>query len=303
MSSEKQNRIARKLLKLKAKNIHPSSVLPSKDHDPTLLGSVRAEGLQQLLIVRPVASKPGEYELIDGSGRLKALNPEEEIVVDVRENASDTDVFRISEATSKRTEMNTYEKATFYAAYLEAVKKEIGEKGTLTRVAKESLISESQLSQYLTINQLFLKLSQLSPELKLESLKRMGINKLYKLSALTSDPALLDIAKETEDKADNITIGEIEGLVERSESEALMRTVLNDDETAKPSEQSPLDVNVRFQELATRISAMTKNVDSALSQLSSKEMPSQLEAPEKLRTLEKISVSLRRLSYYLNELA
>lgn len=292
--------IKRNFREVMAKLIQPSTVLPPRSHGKDVADSVKATGVQQFLIVRPLASKPGEYELIDGCGRLEALRPDEMVYVDVRENASDVDVYRTSVATFKRTMRTTYEDAVFYAGYVAKVKNESGERGAQASVAKDSLMSESQLSQLLSINELFLKLDQLSKELKFENLKCMGINKLYKLCELTCDEELLRVAKEVEEKADSITIDEIENLVARerdSMPEALRLFAEKDDK------QSQTDVGARFQELATKISAMTKNVDSALSQLGSREMPSQLGASEKLRTLEKISVSLRRLSYYLGELA
>ncbi len=297
--------VKRSFLEVMAKQVHPSSVLPPRSHGKDVADSVKATGVQQFLIVRPLASKPGEYELIDGCGRLEALRPDEMVFVDVRENVNDVDVYRTSVATFKRTERTTYEDAVFYAGYVAKVKNEPGERGAQASVAKDSLMSESQLSQLLSINELFLKLDQLSKESKFENLKCMGINKLYKLCELTCDEELLRFAKEVEEKADSITIDEIENLVAdaRDSMPESLRLFAEDDGIAEPGKQSQIDVGVRFQELAIKISAMTKNVDSALSQLGSREMPSRLGVSEKLRTLEKISVSLRRLSYYLGELA
>lgn len=79
LASEGQKSAIKKTFKLvRARTIHPSSIIPRRKHDNRLSISLKAVGVQQTLIVRPLASNP-EYELIDGHGRLDALDPENKV--------------------------------------------------------------------------------------------------------------------------------------------------------------------------------------------------------------------------------
>ena len=287
---------------VKARDILPSSVLPSRMHEPQLLESVKTVGIQQFPIVRPHPALPDKFELIDGRGRLEALDPEQKVCCDVREKAMNADVFRISEATSKRTQRNAYENAIFYDAYVETVKKDFGEKGAVSRVAKEGQISESELSQYLAIKRLFDKLSLLNPELEFPKLKCMGINKLYVFSRLIEHPKFLETAQEIEQKADWLTVEGITELVEKvhdAEIDAIMRTI---DFSAAPS-PSIARVQVRLNVVPERISKMMKELSLLLPQFESGILTQQkFTSPETAKVLEKVSVNLRRLLYCLRKL-
>lgn len=124
----------------KAKNIHISSVLPPRTHASDIAESVKSAGSQQPLIVRSVEGHPDEYELVDGHGRLEAIDRERDVLVDVRSGLSDVDCFKVAEATSKRTQRTAYENARFYAAYVDTMKKAKGKKGAR---AHACLLSEA----------------------------------------------------------------------------------------------------------------------------------------------------------------
>jgi len=291
----------RSFARVKAKCIHPSTIIPSREHDYEIVESVKTVGVQQPLVVRCLASKPGEYELIDGSGRLHALNPEDEVYVDIRE-ANDGQVFRISEATQRRTSRNTCGNAAFYAAYLEAVKKEIGEKGALARVAAETKVSKSELSQYLEINRLFLRLGQFDQESEFRKLGTMGINKLYALTKLTDSTRLLDAAIQIEKSADAITLEGVNTIVnslqDTSDMSEKILQELGWDEPAKcTSDELKKDTALenRFKETAARIAEMKDGVSSVLQNIETKKLPT---SELTLNLLGKMLVSLRRLTYY-----
>jgi ParB/RepB/Spo0J family partition protein len=296
---------------VKAKNLCLSSILPPRSHTSEISESVESVGIQQPLIVRPIVSEPGKYELIDGKGRASALGPEDEVYVDVRENVSNSEVFKISEATFKRTPRSTYETAAFYAAYVDAVKLEVGENAAQARVAAESQISESQLSQYLHIYDLFKKLFGLGSPSQFCKLERMGINKLYELAKLKEHPRLLEVAGNIEENADSITVEAIHEIVETLQPTTMDRLFTTEGETTtptmpvlfNPAKANPADINHRFKKVSTRLATMLKKLDTTLSQISlQSDPPVEMIPLETVTTLEKISKTLRRLSHCLVKL-
>lgn len=298
--------ISRKSMFVKVKNIHSSSIIPIRSHDFTFVESVRKVGIQQPLIVRPESGKSGEYELIDGRGRLYALDPDQEVWVEIRE-ATDAEVFRISDATTKYTQRSTAEKAAFYAAYVEAIKKETGEKGAQARVSDETQLDLCEISQYLAINELFVKLAQCDPESNFGNLKKMGINKLYELSKLSDHPELLKVARSIEEEADTITLESLGVIVKirlPDNSKQLEDDILRDVDL---SPQTPLNgtegdavLNTRFKTLSQKVLKKRDELTSVLQNVNMEKLPI---TESTLDLLEKMSVSLRRLTYYSKKLA
>jgi hypothetical protein len=301
----------RKFLRVKAKNIQSSNVIPSRGHEQRFLDSVRTSGVQQPLIVRPSLSNPAKYELIDGHGRLETVEPEQEGCVEVRTD-SDSEAFRISDATSKATPKSTFESAEFYAAYVAAVKKETGEKGALVRVAAETGLSESELSQYLAINKLFLELHKLDEEANFPMLKTMGMNKLYKISELAGNPDLLRAAQEIEEKEreveskpylhlPKVSLETINAIVDRFQpdpNEKIMQDILEDD---KPTDVASLQVGTdtaletRFNDLKGKITTMSKESETFVENLATEKVSTE---ESNLKVLEQMSVCFRRIVYY-----
>jgi hypothetical protein len=290
----------RMLVVVKAKDILPSSILPSRNHEPQLAESVKTVGMQQFPIVRVHPTLPNKFEIIDGTGRVEGIDAEDEVCCDVREKVSDAGIFKISEATSKRNQRNAYENAVFYDAYVETVKKETGEKGAIARVATEAQISESELSQYLSIKKLFDKLSLLDSELEFPKLKRMGINKLYALSNLVDHPKFLETAQEVEQKAEWLTteaITELVCKVHHAEIEKMVEELGDFSDS-----QSSAIPQVKLNGLPDKISKMMKELSTLLPQFESRISNGKFASPETRRVLEKVSVSLRRLLCYLRRL-
>jgi ParB/RepB/Spo0J family partition protein len=184
-----------------ARSVHLSSVLPTRQHGEELSNSVKQIGIQVPIIVRCVAGKTDEFEIVDGAGRCEALKDDEQILVDIRADLKDSDVFKISDATFSRKERAPYEIAQFYKAWLKTIEKEEGTaEASQQKLATRANLSESSLSQHLAIARLFQKLQETAPEEQFSKLKTWSINKLYKLSELTDDSRLLDLARLYEQK-------------------------------------------------------------------------------------------------------
>lgn len=285
----------KKFMLVKAKNIHPSSIIPPRSHDPWFYSSIKAVGVQQPPIVRPMAGSSTDYELEDGHGRLDAVDPESDVWVEVRP-ATDAEVFRINQATSIRTEMTAREKAAFLAAYVEAVKKENGEKGAESIVAKEAQISQSELSQYLAINRLFMSLTQVEPETKFEKLGKMGMNKIYALCCLLDSPVLVKAAHQVEDEAESISEERIKMIVEKLSSKP--EDVQIGEEMPEPADSENV-LAARVKDVSEKVLQEREKVATALQKVESGKLRS---TKMNVATLEKIQVSIHRISYYCKQL-
>jgi len=306
-------------LKIKAKDIVPSSVLPPRKHSKEIRESVKAHGIIQFPIVRPYVKcpfKPGAlhnddgepsiYEWIDGSGRLPVLGPEEYVLVEVRQTANDADVFKISEATHKRDQRSAYENAVFFDAYVKAVKKETGEEGALSRVARESQISPSILSQYLAINSLFTKLNALKPEVDFDNLKSMGINGLYTLSKLSDHEDLLNVALQIEQTPDRLSIEAINAIVDTKleatpDIEKEIAASLAPETSPALADNTIYDAKSKV--LSEKLATMIGKLNTILPQIRTEPTPmKQSPSPETLKIMERTSATLKRLLYYLKKL-
>ncbi len=206
---------------VKAKFLHPSEVLPTREFEPSLSESVRRDGVQHPIIVRPSSTKKGMFEIIDGHLRFGCLDPEEQVVVDIRYDINDEEVFRLSESTFKRKDRNTFERALFYAKWVEIAKSRYGEWGAQSRVARESGLSEAQISQYLSIHKLFETLSEKGVKQEIfDALKKQSVNKLYELSRITDCSVLLEAADFLASNP-NISLEELKQKIERKEQELI----------------------------------------------------------------------------------
>jgi hypothetical protein len=294
-------------LEIKARDIVPSSILPLRKHSKEIRESVKSIGVQQPLIVRPSVRFPGKWELIDGRGRYETLDPEEYVVVEERADATDAEVFRISEATQKRSPRSANESALFYDDYVKAVAKETGEQGALTRVSREAQISPSQLSQYIAINELFTTLTTLKPDTRFDKLKSMGINSLYNLSRLTNKRDLLEVALVMEEKADQLTIEAIKEIVDNKlsevppELEELLGDHLPAADTAALVDDSIF--STRSKALSEKLSRMVQQLHTILPQVETGALlQAESKSPDTLKTLEKTSLALGRFLYCLRKL-
>jgi hypothetical protein len=228
--------------------VHPSTILPKRDRSREVMDSVKRDGIQQPIIVRPHPTKPNEYEIIDGYNRWYGLiekpdinyyapGREPEILVDIRYGLSDSDVFKLADALHKRKDRNTYEKVELYVKWIEAKAKELGkEEGALTEVAKKLIdddepnsttysytlnSKQSLLSQYVKVHELFKTLETLEQKypdkfknIDLNALKPIGLNRLYELTKLMDNPPVLIKVVEKLSKNPNMTLDRIKELTE-----------------------------------------------------------------------------------------
>jgi ParB/RepB/Spo0J family partition protein len=195
------------------RNIHPSTILPQRDHREIIAKSVKEVGIIQPLIVRPLSDSPGQYELIDGLGRLESLESDQLVPVQIVE-ATDSEAFRISNTTFKRQGRTTFDRACFFQAWLQTIINQKGNKdGAQAELAKNVGCSEGLISQYLAINQLFEKIKSLNPNQNFSMLKTMDLNRLYILSRIVENPHLSEVVLELEKKPD-VTLDELKAKVE-----------------------------------------------------------------------------------------
>jgi len=234
--------------------VHPSTILPKREVGFDVMDSVKRDGVQQPIIVRPHPDRDGEYEIIDGYNRWYGLigkpdinyyapGREPEVWVDIRYGLTDAEVFKLSNTMHKRKERNTYEQAEFYVKWIEAKAKELGkEEGALTEVAKELITidpaktdspvyeliysselnsKQSLLSQYVKVYELFKMLETLEQkypdkfkEIDLNALKPIGLTRLYTLTKLMDNPPVLIKVVEKLSKNPNMTLDRLKELTE-----------------------------------------------------------------------------------------
>ena len=214
-SHEKGNRRLkenRRFLWIRPRMLHPSKVLPKRNFSSELVESIRRDGVQQPIIVRP--SQRGMFEIVDGHLRHKSVQDDPKVLVDVRYSLEDTDVFLISEATFNRKPRNAYERALFYRDWVRAVEAKYGSRGAQAKVAKMADLSEAEVSHYLSISRLFARLqSQKTDEKIFNTLKKQSVNKLYALSKVGDGSVMLEVAAKMSENP-KLTLDEIEDAIE-----------------------------------------------------------------------------------------
>ena len=223
----------RKLMYVEAAKLHPSTILPKREFDKQLEESVNREGIQLPIIVRPSPRENGKYEIIDGHGRYESIQSNRRVLVDVRYGLDDEGIFRISEATFKRKPRSTYERAFFYNNW---VKTQPKSQGAQKRVAKIANLSEAEISHYLSINSLFIRLGSHNITMNIfNALKIQSVNKLYALSKINEKEALLDIAAKIAENP-NMTLEELkEHIQEQTSALREIERLTEDDEEKNES--------------------------------------------------------------------
>jgi flagellar motor switch/type III secretory pathway protein FliN len=165
-------------------------------------------------------------------------------VVDVRYDVEDSEVFKISEATFKRKPRNTYERALFYSSWVKTVEARHGSRGARTRVAQEAILSQAEVSQYLSIYKLFERLQSHSVSEKIfNALKNQSVNKLYALSNIENKNALLEVASKMAENP-KMSLEELNDLIEEQASPTrMLQELIEEDreEEEKENENSRID--------------------------------------------------------------
>jgi len=216
--------------------LHPSKVLPKRDFSSELVESIRLDGVQQPIIVRP-SHKSGMFEIIDGHLRHKSIPADQKVLVDVRYDLEDTQVFKISDATFKRKSRSTYERALFYCSWVRAVEAKYGNRGAQIKMAKMANLSQGEVSHYLSISRFFEKLlAHNITERIFNALKNQGVNKLYAIAKVEDKSAMLEVAEKMAENP-NMTLKELKDIIEEQTSpmRAIERLVEEDDEEESES--------------------------------------------------------------------
>lgn len=231
--------INRKIEQVPARKLHLSNILPRRVcYNDDILESMKKDGVQQPLIIRPHPDIPGEYEIIDGSIRYWAFNPDDLVLVDVRYGIKDSEIFKISDRSFRRKQRITFERAEFFASWVKAESRAQGKRGAQARVAEKARLTESEISQYLAIHRMFTRLKELSAGTSetFDALKNQGINKLYELSRLTGTPAFLQVAVQLAENP-RMPVRELRRIVEEETStEKVLHRLVKEDpfETEPP---------------------------------------------------------------------
>jgi ParB/RepB/Spo0J family partition protein len=270
--------------------IHESSILPPRKHAPEIAQSVKAYGIEQPLIVRSLTEKSDEYELIDGRARFEGLKEDEFVLVDIRREVKDSDVFLTSEQTYQRTERAAYEKAQFYKGWERALGREKGcGMGTQASLALEAGLSESLISQYLAINSLFEKLDSLAPNEEFNALKSWSVNRLYELSELTECENLLEVARDFERRGE-VSLKEVQRVVDQNSVSTKALALLNEG-------QNEVVQSERGRKLAEEVNSLATETHQILISLVGEMLVkvNHFSSTEILESLDKVSHTLKRL--------
>jgi len=229
----------RKLGYINAGKIHPSTLLPKREFDAELVESIRRDGVQHPIIVRPSPHQNGQYEIIDGHMRYESVQQNQNVLVDVRYDVDNTEVFKLSEATFKRKPRTTYERSLFYSSWLKTIEATSGGRGAQKKVATEANLSPAEVSHYLLINGLFKRLQAKSiPEGNFNALKNQGVNKLYALAKVEDDSAMLEIAAEMAETP-NMKLEELKTLIkEQTSPERMIQRIAEEEYTEENEEES-----------------------------------------------------------------
>ena len=280
-----------------ARKVYFSTILPRRDsYDDEIWESMKKDGIHQPLIVRPLPNNPEKFEIIDGSVRRLIIRDDDLVLVDVRYGVKDSEVFKISELTFKRSQRTTYERARFYARWVMVESKESGKRGAQARVAKKVRLTEGEISQYLAIHRMFTKLEPLpgSAAINFNALKNQSVNKLYELSKLTQDPVgLLKIAQELAEHP-NMSVRELRHMVDNETGLLLSRLVEEDPyETEDSEEVEPAEIAKLAQEMRSIADETRKELEFL--EIEMKRMPKRFLKSEVLKELQKLRRRFKRL--------
>lgn len=200
------------------------------------------------------------YEIIDGHLRHKSVQPDQKVLVLVRCNVTDVDVFNISNATFKRSQRNTYERACFFCNWVETVAAKHGKQGSQKVVAEMAGLSQAEISHYISISRLFERLGMHNIALSVfNTLKNQGVNKLYALAKVEDKQAMLEVAEKMAETP-TMTLKELEENIEELTSPMhSVRQLAEEDE-----EEDEENENIRISQLKNTV----QELEGALNQTS-----------------------------------
>jgi hypothetical protein len=295
----------RKFDLIPASKIHASSVLPQRKHGSEVADSVRSVGVQQPLIVRPLPDNSGEFELIDGSARLSCLKDDELVPAEIRFDVTkSSDVFRLSETTFRREGRTAFETSTFYFQWMEAIRAETGlQTGLQTVLAQAAGLSEGAIAQYLSIARVFKKLAEQAPTEEFSALKNQSMAKLYKISEIIENPALLETVRQMEGKPE-VLLEEVAMIVDQVKLAASESQVnpneTQTNQTALMTTENQIDNSRDWTRSAKKIESLLAETNQTLTSIANEAANNseRFSTNEALRLFGKIISTLGRLKRY-----
>lgn len=290
--------INRKFESVPARKLRFSQILPRRScYDDHVLESMRKDGVQQPLIVRPHPDTPGEYEIIDGSMRYWTFKPDDLVLVDVRYGIKDSEIFRISDISFRRKQRITFERAEFLASWVKVESRAHGKRGAQARVAEKARLTEGEISQYLAIHRMFTRLKELSAGTSetFDALKNQGINKLYELSRLTGTHAFLQVAVQLAENP-GMPVRELRRIVEEETSTEKFLHPLAEEDPFETEPPKAIDY-AKVTQLAQDIQEIDKDARRSLAAFESeiKREPEKFLESEILKELQRLKRRFRRL--------
>ncbi len=258
----------RKLAYVYAERLHGSMVLPEREFDPELVKSIKRDGIQQAIIVRPSSVRIGKYEIIDGHIRYESVESNQQVLVDIREDADDEQVFKISEATFKRKPRTTYERTLLYGAWVKSNGVKYGPEGAQAKTAEAAGLSEAEISYYVAIGRLFdrLPVPRVSNAV-FNALKCQSMNKLCEIAKVEEDPVMLAVASKLA-ALPKMTLKQLKEAINKEiqAADPIWRLAEEDEKTKEKQEKSKMS---QLQEAAQRLEDMIDTTKKALSVLRS----------------------------------
>lgn len=240
----------REIKVVKANHVHPSTILPERERSKEIIDSVKRDGVQQPIIVRPHPHELFDYEIIDGWNRylgaigehrsITFFNDETapDIVVDIRYGLTESEIFRLSYDTQIRKERTTFERAAYYDKWIKTKANELGQmEGAKTEVARELVeittsldpkenpqlfemvvnTKQSLLSQYCKVYEVITTLEKKYPNNDFDFLKPLSVNKLYALSKRLDNLLVLKKVVEKIEKNPKMKLDHINDLLTRDQ--------------------------------------------------------------------------------------
>lgn len=290
--------IKRKFERVLARKLRFSNILPGRScYDDDIFKSMKRDGVQQPLIVRPHPNIPEEYEIIDGFMRYWTFKPDDLVLVDVRYGVEDPEVFKISDITFRRKQRTTYQRAEFFASWVRVESKH-GKRGAQARVAEQARLTEGEVSQYLAICRMFTNLKDMIGQTSktFNALKNQGINKLYELSRLIRTPVFLKVAVQLAENP-SMPVRELRRILEEETSIEKTLQQFADEDPFETEDSQKTDF-AEIDKLAQEMLNMTENVTKSVKRFETRVKQAQPESflkDEMLKELRKLRRRFRRL--------
>ena len=293
MIAEKKDR---RINVVEAKRLFASKTLPERDFDPKFIETLG--NIQQPIIVRPIPNQHDTYEIIDGFLRYKSLREDEPVIIDIRYNADDPEVFKISNATFRRKPRTTYERALFYSGWVKVLESKGQGRGVQATVAGRADLSEAEISHYISIAEFFEKLRVKNVEETIfNALKIQSVNKLYELSTIENESLLMVMAEKLA-KRSNISFQDLRDLILENEPPSIAEMFETEEEKAEEEKHRMEGLKKTAQGLEDRVDEAKKTLIILRTNIA--DNPRLYMSIEVTKRIRKISNAIKRIEKEAN---